>query len=308
MAMTGLYSKYQFLYFLPLTFSFSIGPLFYMFVKSRIQPGWIFKKKDIMHFILPALQFIFYLSIGFRSAEFKSWIWRNVLAPYGQFVEESILIILSIGYIVAAIKLISKELPTDLWKHPVCKWLKKFSVSLLILLSISSLYEITDWILWSFFEYNLFNTPWVDFPLKISYGVISLLIGHNAFIYQHQSLVTPTFYSKENGNDLKERIQELLEKKQVYLDPELKTETFAKMLGLHRNQLSKYFTSQGSSFRATINEYRIRHFLELVKAGKSKHLTILGLAFESGFNSKASFNRIFKASEGQTPNEYLKAN
>ena len=307
MAMTGLYSKYQFLYFLPLTFSFSIGPLFYLFVRSRIQPGFVFSKKDTIHFVLPALQFLFYLSIGFRSAEFKSWIWRNELAPYGQFIEESVLIILSMGYVFAATKLVSKELPIELWKHPICKWLKNFSVSLLILLAISSLYEITDWALWGFFEYNLFNTPWVDFPLKITYGIISLLIGYNAFIYQHQSLVTPTFYSNENGNNLKERIQELLEQKQVYLDPELNIDAFSKMLGLHRNQLSKYFTSQGSSFRTTINEYRVWHFLELVKAGKNQHLTILGLAFESGFNSKASFNRIFKASQGQTPRDYIQA-
>ncbi len=307
MAMTGVFSAYQQLYFLPLIFSFSIGPLFYFFVKSRIQPSFIFTKKHSIHFILPAIQFIFYLSIGFRSKEFKSWVWTDVMAPFGQYIEESLTIILSLGYLIAALKLINSEIPKSLWSHPICLWLRKFAISLLILLSISSIYEIVDWIFWAQFEYNLYNTAWADFPLKLSYAIISLFIGYNAFIHQNQSLIIPKYFKQNDPEGLDARIEELLQKQKIYLDPELNLDALAKMLDTPKNNLSAYFSSRGESFRTFINKHRVDHFIELIKKGKQQQLSLLGLAFESGFNSKASFNRIFKEQKGQTPKEYIQA-
>ena len=278
MAMTGVYTTYQHLYFLPLIYSMSIGPLFYFFVKSRVQPAFQFQRRHLVHFILPGIQVLFYLSIGFRSAEFKSWIWRNVISTYGQFIEESLVIVLGLTYLIAAIRLINSEIPKELWKNPICQWLKKFSLSLLILLSISSIYEIADWILWNTLEYNLFNTPWADFPLKLSYAAISPFIGYNAFIYQNQSLITPSYFQNEDSSDLEGRISTLLADRKIYLDPELNLDSMAKMLNIHKNNLSKYFSSKGESFRTFINKQRIAHFESLVKEGKQEHFSLLSHA------------------------------
>lgn len=306
MAMSGVFSAYQHLYFLPLTFSLSIGPLFYFFVRSRIQPAFSFQRKHLIHFFLPAVQFLFYLSIGFRSAEFKSWIWIHVVAPYAQYVEECLNILLGIGYVVASIRLINREIPKALWKHPICQWLKKFAVSLLILMSFSSLYEVGDWILWNGFQYNLFNTPWADFPLKMTYAAISMFIGYHAFIHQNQSMITPSYFKPSEENDLEGRIHDLITRKQVYLDPELNLEGLAKMLNIPKNTLSRFFSSRGESFRSYINRHRIEHFLSLIAEGKQEQFSLLALAFESGFNSKTSFNRVFKEMKGQTPTEYIR--
>jgi hypothetical protein len=230
MAMTGLFSAYQYLYFLPLNFSWSIGPLFYFFVKSRIQPSFTFRRKHLVHFLLPTAQFLFYVSIGFRSVGFKSWMWEYVIGPYGQYLEESLNVVLGVGYMVASIRLINREVPVALWKHPVCRWLRRFAFSLLVLLSFSILYEVADWILWNGFQYNLFNTPWADFPLKMSYAAISIFIGYNAFVYQNQALITPRYFESGAESDLEGQIQELMAKQQVFLDPELNLEGLAKML------------------------------------------------------------------------------
>ncbi len=307
MAMTGVFSAYQNLYFLPLNFSMSIGPLFYFFVRSRIQPSFTFENKHLIHFLLPALQFLFYLSIGFRSAAFKSWMWRNVIGPYGQYVEESLNMLLGIGYIIVSIRLINREIPHALWNHPICQWLKSFAVSLLVLLSISSLYEVADWILWNGFKYNLFNTPWADFPLKMTYAAISIFIGYHAFVHQNQSIIIPNYFKPGGKNDLEERIHEMITEKQVYLDPELNVEGLAKMLNIPKNMLSQFFSSKGESFRSYINKHRIDHFLSLIEQGKQEQHSLLGLALESGFNSKASFNRVFKATKGKTPTEFIRS-
>ncbi|MEQ8361065.1 MAG: helix-turn-helix domain-containing protein [Cytophagales bacterium] len=307
MAMTGVFSTYQHLYFLPLTFSLSIGPLFYFFVKTRIQPSFIFKYKHLLHFILPGTQFLFYLSIGFRSVEFKSWMWINIIAPYGQYVEETLSLLLGVGYLIAAIRLINREMPIALWKHPVCNWLRKFAFSLLMLLSISIIYEVVDWVLWNNYQYNLFNTAWADFPLKLSYAAISVFIGYHAFIYQNQSIITPKYFSAEDKDNLEVKINHLISKDQVFLDPELSLAGLSKMLDVPKNKLSEYFSSNGQSFRSFINNHRVDHFSELIQQGKHEQFSFLGLALESGFNSKASFNRIFKEAKGMTPSDFIKA-
>lgn len=306
MAMTGVFSTYQYLYFLPLTFSLSIGPLFYFFVRSRIQASFTFHLRDLIHFVVPAAQFLFYLSIGFRSAEFKSWMWIHVIGPYMQYVEEFLNLLLGIGYMIASIRFINREIPLALWNHPICQWLKKFAVSLLVLLSFSMLYEVIDWILWSSFSYNLFNTPWADFPLKMSYAVISLYIGYQAFIHQNQSIIIPSYFNSDDEIDLDTRLREMVVEKQVYLDPELSLAGLAKMLNIPKNNLSRYFSSRGESFRAYINKYRVDHFLSLIAEGKQQELSLLGLAFDSGFNSKASFNRVFKEMKGKTPSQFIR--
>ena len=305
-ATTGVYSAYQFLYFIPLIFSFSLGPLFYLFVKARIQPGFRMDKKQFVHLVLPAIQFGFYLSVGFRSAEYKSWLWRTFIQPYGQYIESILVIFLTVGYLVAALILIKKELPSALWKHPVCQWLKRFAFVLLILYSISFIYEIMDWVLWNYFEYNLYNIPWLDFPLKLSQALISIYIGYNAFIYQQQSIITPSYYPDKTDNDLESRMDELLRVKQVHLDPEFDLSTMAKMLNIHRNKVSKYFSSKGQNFRSVINQARVQNFIDLVEAGRHQELTILGLAYESGFSSKATFNRVFTEIKGKTPSQFIK--
>jgi AraC-like DNA-binding protein len=61
----------------------------------------------------------------------------------------------------------------------------------------------------------------------------------------------------------------------------------------------------GMNFYNLVNEYRIKEVKDRLKSDKYKRLTILAIAYDSGFNSKSSFNTIFKEKTGQTPSEYL---
>ena len=305
MAMTGVYSRYQFLYFIPIYFTFSIGPLFYFFVKSRIQSGFRFQKHHLIHFILPALQFIFYLSIGFRSQEFKSWIWREVIQPYGQYIEEGVLAILTFGYLYAAFHLLRREIPSHLWQHPVFKWLKRFTLSLFVLYLLDAGYEVADWFLYGWYEFNLFNTTWGAFPLHVSYAAISFLIGYHAYLHQHQELIVPPLQEEKKRSGLEEQINELFEKDNIHLDPELNLEVVAKMLAVPKNTISKTLSDQGTTFRNKVNQHRVETFIHLVNSGREKHLSLLGIAFEAGFNSKASFNRSFLKQKGVSPTVYF---
>ncbi|MFK7951491.1 MAG: helix-turn-helix domain-containing protein [Ekhidna sp.] len=303
MAGTGILYQNKQLYFLPLTYSLSIGPLFYFFIQSKIQPSFRLKKADIIHFVIPAIQFLFYSSVGFRSVEYKGMIWERVVYPYVQYIEEGLLISLGLYYLIKVLLLLQNKIPEQFWKKPVYIWLKRFTKAFLLILIIHSFYEISSWIATEIFDYNIFNNIWLVLPLKIADASLSLLIGINAFIYQHQSLIIPTSKSQNIGTQ--EKINAVLIFQKAYLDPELNLETFSKQTGLHKNDISKFFGDQGDTFRGKINAMRVSEFIEKADSGKYNHLSLLGLAFESGFNSKASFNRIFKEMKGETPSSFI---
>ena len=55
-----------------------------------------------------------------------------------------------------------------------------------------------------------------------------------------------------------------------------------------------------TNFNDFINHYRLNYFKTIAVDPKNSHLTILGLAYDSGFNSKSVFNTYFKKIEGIT--------
>ncbi len=101
-------------------------------------------------------------------------------------------------------------------------------------------------------------------------------------------------------------ITQLAAEKKPYLDPELSLHSFAEQTGLSPAAVSQAIkASTGQSFPYFINSYRIESLLQKLSDPKFRHYTILAIAFECGFNSKASFNRIFKLHIGKTPSEYI---
>ena len=96
-------------------------------------------------------------------------------------------------------------------------------------------------------------------------------------------------------------------KERPYLDPRLNLSDLSEMINCSPNQLSQLLNENiGKNFYDYVNEYRLGYFRELTRNPRNKQFTFLSLAYESGFNSKSTFNSFFKKSTGVTPSEYLK--
>ncbi|WP_430815602.1 helix-turn-helix domain-containing protein [Carboxylicivirga sp. RSCT41] len=103
------------------------------------------------------------------------------------------------------------------------------------------------------------------------------------------------------------RLLEHIELHKPYLDPDLSIRLLAEQLKMHPNQLSWLLNETlGKNFNQFINHYRVEAFKLLARDPACAHLTLLGLAYESGFNSKTVFNTYFKKETGLTPGQYLK--
>ena len=79
-------------------------------------------------------------------------------------------------------------------------------------------------------------------------------------------------------------------------------------MSIHPNQLSWLLNQVvGKNFNEFINQQRIEHFKKLAVDPSNSHISLIGLAYESGFNSKTVFNTTFKKEVGMTPKEYQKS-
>ena len=96
---------------------------------------------------------------------------------------------------------------------------------------------------------------------------------------------------------------------QLYKDAELTLSQLAKKLSTNSSVLSKVVNQGfGLNFNDFVNEYRVQAVIALLKAGEQKNQTLLGIAFDCGFNSKATFNRAFKKQTGISPKEWVEKN
>ena len=104
-------------------------------------------------------------------------------------------------------------------------------------------------------------------------------------------------------------VLEYMKNNRPYLDPELTLDQLAKQLSLKSRLLSQVINDElGQNFYDFINRYRIEEASRLLTNPKDPKITVLEVLYEVGFNSKSSFNTLFKKYTGLTPSEFKKKN
>lgn len=115
--------------------------------------------------------------------------------------------------------------------------------------------------------------------------------------------------SNDQKKILREQLISFFEEEQPYLDPQLTLKDVAEVLEVNTNKTSFLINECfGKNFNDFINTYRLARFKEIALNPKNAHITLLGLAYDSGFNSKSVFNTFFKKVEGCTPSKWIKKN
>ncbi|RMG25660.1 MAG: helix-turn-helix domain-containing protein, partial [Bacteroidetes bacterium] len=112
-------------------------------------------------------------------------------------------------------------------------------------------------------------------------------------------------FSPDELEQHKTRLLRLMEDQQPQLDPQLSLRTLAAMLHLPPNYLSQLLNEGfGQNFAEFVNSRRLQTFNKLLREPQARQLTLLALAYQSGFNSKTVFNTYFKKKMGMTPKAY----
>jgi len=143
---------------------------------------------------------------------------------------------------------------------------------------------------------------------------------HQAAIYHNNGDLVPHImngknlpqkkYSKSKltPDDLQKylsALENLMEKKRLFMKPELSLNEVAQVLKVPRHHITQALNAgMGKNFYYYINEWRVKAVMARMQDPSAKHHTVLAIAYDCGFNSKSTFNSVFKQITGMTPSEY----
>ena len=160
-----------------------------------------------------------------------------------------------------------------------------------------------------------YSRPMFGFhPATIPYLVLTVGLYRMGFLSMvnfkafNQQLFEPT-KRKVSGFD-SQKLKSLLgivEQQQLYLQADISLQALSIETGLSRHEISEVLNQGlGKTFNQFINQYRVEEVKRKLIDDQFQHLSIVGIAMESGFSSKSAFHQIFKEFTGSTPNEFKK--
>tara|TARA_R110002050_G_scaffold16609_2_gene50102 strand:- start:5067 stop:6854 length:1788 start_codon:yes stop_codon:yes gene_type:complete len=123
-----------------------------------------------------------------------------------------------------------------------------------------------------------------------------------------QEKIKAALLDDETASNYSNTLLTYMTEEQPFLSPDLSLRSLAERIEIHPNQLSWLLNDRlGKNFNQFINHFRVEYFKELAVDEANSHISLIGLAYESGFNSKTVFNTYFKKEVGMTPKEFLKS-
>ncbi len=193
-------------------------------------------------------------------------------------------------------------------------WLKVFSISFyvtfLILFILGGLNMIGDFI--PFDPYFVVFTFITVFTFVFSFYIINqpVIFGQEVKIITGEDKKEGEKYTRSGLKDKQaeaylEKLISYVEEKKPYLDRDLSIQDLSDSTGISRHHITQVLNEKHKkNFFTFINEYRVKEVIARFSDPKNNYFTILAIAYDSGFNSKTTFNSIFKSQTGMTPSEF----
>ncbi|WP_316739216.1 helix-turn-helix domain-containing protein [Pedobacter aquatilis] len=326
------------LFFVPFVHSLFIGPLLYFYTQSIFNYSFRIKGWAYLH-LLPGSLYLL-ANIAVSSADVFIYKAYNLTNEYNDpdFSDwYTILSMLSVlAYLFLSIRYYNSykkytAIATSFADGASLKWLRNF----LYAFSLLSIMPIIRTILsnFSFFERMRYFGPWyyyLGFAIVVYYIAISAY--HAVYLPLYKLEFNPGLLlgfgepgptvkieNKDQGIEirkpalteekmitLKNDLLELMEAEFLFERADLTLSEVAKKLGTNSVLLSRVVNQQFKlNFNDYINQYRVNAVIKRITMPEFKNQTLLAIAFDSGFNSKATFNRSFKKFTGKNPKEFL---
>jgi AraC-like DNA-binding protein len=309
----NLWQISYFRYF-PLGIDLFLQPLLYLYVLGLIEPQKMNKPLVLKHLYLP-FAFLLYALIVYVATVFttdlnlKVEIAKQLLYDEIKLIEDVLSVILGIYYGFLAYKQLEKY---NRWTEtyisntaiPTYHWLLNLLILTAFILLFLGIMIIS---------LQLHSSSF--FPFQIFYFYLVFIIYVFGFFgFKHEDFkVSLDIISKKTEASSNTQLTSLFQKfekwitaEKSYLEHDLSLNQCAENLDCSPQTLSESINLNHKNFRDYINHLRIEEFkIRVIKANLQKE-TIMGIAYECGFNSEASFYRIFKEKTGVTPKEFLK--
>lgn len=314
----GYWDKYPHLVGITVPFPLFYGPLLYLYILYSIKNYNYLSEKSYLHFV-PAIFSYLYMCrfYFFYSADEKRLVDMGKIDDFDIFTNLLLLafIISGISYSIFSYRLLNRhqQLIDNNFSNTESihlNWLRSFIWGIgLIFLTVIIVIVSRDFL---GVEYS-FNPDYIFYSMLV---VAILTLGY--FGIRHQSIFvdnvvveveTKEKYKKSGlKNDIStskyHELLKLMGEQKPYLEPKLSLNTLAKFLDISPNHLSQIINQyEQQNFNDFVNKYRVEEFIK--RAAQNENFSFLAHALDSGFNSKSTFNTVFKKQKGMTPSQFM---
>ncbi len=318
----------EFMFFMPFQQLFLIGPVFFFYVKKRLNANLKLTQQDLIHFI-PAILYLIYSLIIFITDKLildEFYFYANGRDKDLDFWYQMAGLISMLGYLLLSLKHYFNYRKLSVQEVSFAdeiafKWIQHFAVAFSLILVLRVLFFIL-------------NPEWGNFGSKFWYYLCfsALLIyisitGYSNTIrttIQVESKILVQVASSENDksdetknesedtlalHEWKDKITYLFESEELYKNSKLTLTELANNLNTNRNIISKAINQAFQmNFNDFVNKKRAEAVIEKLTKGEHTTSTLLSIALDCGFNSKTTFNRAFKKHVGITPRQFITKN
>lgn len=307
------------LLFIPFNFYYLTVPLFYLYVR-RISNSMLSKKKVFLILLPGIVEFIFYTILFLQTSEQKLNL--NISDSFAMW--SGLFTLLSVPYSlyygILTIKHINKhkENVENYYSNTQGKlllWAKGVIVFILVFtfFMFSSLFLDEEY--FSEYAYPTLSAINVLFIFWIGISGIRQsrlfesrnLSSNEKSIENRITTLTNIKTVPENQHYL--RLTESMVEEKIFLEPNISLAELSKKLGISQRNLSELIRENSNwNFNQFINYYRVEEAKKLLKDSSNDNLNMLGIAYDAGFNSKASFYSVFKNFTSLTPAAFKDGN
>lgn len=320
----GYYEKYPHLIGSSSSLVFLYGPFLYFYAKTYVSDSFKFRKVHLLHLVPFLLYNLALFPFYIQSASYKLYYHQEILTKEPPLMAVVALIAKSLSipvYLIWTLILLRKHRKnitryfSNLEKIDL-RWLKYLvwsMVAVTAFILVSAVVKVrsnfanaihteqyifsaaTLWVL-GLGYYGLRQTPVFTDVTQID------LLKRAAPAKLKKSTLNPA-----EVEQYKESLFRYMDQEQPYIRSKLTLNQLADEVQIPAQTLSQLLNETlDQNFFHFINGYRVEEVKKRLQDPKYKNLTILGIALECGFSSKAAFNRIFKLHTGVTPSAYLK--
>jgi AraC-like DNA-binding protein len=312
------------------------GPLVFLFTVKLCSYHPVFRRIDLLHFIPFTVYLALLLPWYLKTADEKRAYLDNFeLASMDDFgILNQVSLLLILVYLLATLRYLKhfrktiQETFSEISRKRV-EWMSTFAYAVLAILIISALgFYGHKWqipVLDAIYHYNYFLVIllvyWIaykallqpvifDIPIPAGDPRAEAPVAHTETV----TAIEPEArkYTRSGLDDIQSELMygqlvSYVKKNKPYLNPEINIYQLAGLLDMKKHHLSRIINEKaGMNFFDFINAFRVEEIKKNLADNTLNNLTLLGIALESGFNSKATFNAAFKKFTGLTPSEFQK--
>ena len=314
------------LFFVPFMQVLLIGPVVYFYTKSQLNASFKLSKKDYLHFI-PAALYLLYSLVVFvtdklildeyyfyanrRDKDLANWYQATGLISMAMYL------ILSLKYYADYKKLLFEKVSYA--DSILFKWIRNFMIAFLGILVLRVLFFILNpewgnfgsqfwhYIAFSFVFYYIAITGYSSVVKQIALEGEKLKVVN---VFDEEVTVIESKNKQDEidkgYDEWKDKLSQLMLNKRLFENPRLTLLDVAEELNITTKTVSSAVNSGfNMNFNDFVNHYRIEAIKEKLNNGEHNTSTLLGIALDCGFNSKATFNRAFKKSTTLSPKDFI---